>query len=238
MLKFGTLWVGKPFSKIELTAMSSFIYHGHELTIYLYDLEREVPNGVIKKDAREILSEDKIFMVDNSYAAFSDIFRYLMVRDTGLVWTDTDNVCLRSDWPKQDYIFGMQAADSNETIAGGILKAPNNSIFISELIRKSIEFDKENIAWSEIGPKLVTSKVNELDLISYAIPIEGFYSIGFQEWEMLWDKKYFNSVIERSKNSYCIQIWNQMRNRAEVDGDDLPSGSAIEYFYNKYYLGN
>jgi vacuolar-type H+-ATPase subunit B/Vma2 len=88
-----------------------------------------VPEGVNKLDAREIIEEKKIFKTDNSYGPFADMFRYKMIQQTGLTWTDTDNICLQKKWKFPEYLFGMQGGP-HKIVANGVLKAPKDSEFI------------------------------------------------------------------------------------------------------------
>lgn len=80
MAEFASLWVGRPLSKIEQTCLASFVYHKHSMVLFVYDMDLAVPKGVIKRDAREILTKDKIFKTDNSYGPFADMFRYNMIQ--------------------------------------------------------------------------------------------------------------------------------------------------------------
>lgn len=237
MAKFGALWVGRPLSKLEQTSLASFVYHGHEITLYVYNLDMEIPNGVIKKDAREILPEDSIFMVDNSYGPFADMFRYKMIQDTGLIWTDTDNICLRADWDTPEYLFGLQGGP-HELVAIGILKIPQGSELLLKIIDESTKFDKDKIVWGEIGPQLLTQYIHEYNLKHFIRPVRTFYPVNYWEWEQIWKPKYKAMLLDKCKNSYTLQVWNQMRNRKGLDPNVLPTGSAMEHFYNLYVKGN
>lgn len=237
MVNFGSLWVGRPLSKLEETCLASFIYHGHSVTLYVYDMDLKVPNGVVKKDANQIVPEDQLFIVDNSYGPFADMFRYRMIQETGLVWTDTDNVCLTSDWDMDEYIFGLQGGP-HKLVAIGILGMPKNSKLLMKVIDYSTTFDKGKIVWGEIGPQLLTQYVQEYGLEKYIKPVSTFYPIDYWEWEKIWKPKYLDQVLEACEGSYTLQIWNQMRNRAGLDPNKLPAGSAMEHFYNLYYKVN
>lgn len=234
MANFGSLWVGRPLSKLEQTCLSSFIYHGHSITLYVYDLDLDVPAGVVKKDANEIVKEDQLFIVDNSYGPFADMFRYKMIQQTGLIWTDTDNICLSDNWEIGDYLFGLQGGP-HKLVAIGILKMPKDSELLLDVIDYSVSFDKGKIVWGEIGPNLLTKYIKQHKLDKYIKPVETFYPIDYWDWKKIWDSKYLDEVLESCKNSYTLQVWNQMRNRAQQDPNSLPPGSAIEHFYNKYY---
>lgn len=231
MVNFGSLWIGNPLSKIEQTALSSFIYHGHSFTLFVYDMDLKVPKGIVKEDANKIVPESEIFRVQNSYGPFADMFRYKMIKTTGLTWTDTDNICLRSDWNFGEYLFGFEESDR---LANGILRMPQDSHLVNFLIKNSVKYDKNKIIWSEIGPLLVTNGAKKFDVLKYAQPPEVFYPIHFWQWKKIWTKQNRQEVLAKCKDSHTLQIWNQFLNRENIDKNILPRGSAIEYLHNKY----
>jgi hypothetical protein len=231
MANFGSLWIGNPLSKVEQTALASFIYYKHSLTLFVYDMNMKVPNGVVKEDANKIIPESKIFKVQNSYGPFADMFRYTMIKKTGLTWTDTDSICLKSDWDFGDYLFGFEEDDR---LANGILRMPQDSELIEFLIKNSVKYDKTKIVWSEIGPLLVTKGAKRFNVLKYAQPPEVFYPIHFWQWKKIWHKDYKEEVLDKCKDAHTLQIWNQFLNREGIDKNKLPKGSAIDYFYNKF----
>ena len=231
MANFGSLWIGNPLSKVEQTALASFIYHKHSFTLFVYDMKMEVPDGVVKEDANKIIPESEIFKVQNSYGPFADMFRYTMIQKTGLTWTDTDSICLRSDWDFGDYLFGFEEDDR---LANGILRMPQDSDLIGFLIKNSVKYDKSKIVWSEIGPLLVTKGAKRFNVLKYAQPPEVFYPVHFWQWKKIWNKDYKQEVLDKCKDAHTLQIWNQFLNREGIDKNKLPKGSAIEYFYNKF----
>jgi hypothetical protein len=231
MANFGSLWVGNPLSKVEQTALASFIYYGHSFTLFVYDMDMKVPNGIIKEDANQIIPESEIFKVQNSYGPFADMFRYTMIQKTGLTWTDTDSICLRSDWDFGDYLFGFEEDDR---LANGILRMPQDSELINFLIKNSVQYDKTKIVWSEIGPLLVTKGAKRFDVLKYAQEPNVFYPVHFWQWKKIWSKDYKQEVLDKCNGAHTLQIWNQFLNREGIDKNKLPKGSAIEYFYNKF----
>lgn len=231
MADFGSLWIGNPLSKVEQTALASFIYYGHSFTLFVYDMNIKVPNGVVKADANQIIPKSEIFKVQNSYGPFADMFRYTMIKKTGLIWTDTDSICLRANWNFGEYIFGFE---EEQRLANGILKMPQDSELIDFLIDNSVKYDKSKIVWSEIGPLLVTKGAKRFKVLRYAQPPEVFYPVHFWQWKKIWLKDYTNEVLDKCKGAHTLQIWNQFLNREGIDKNKLPKGSAIEYFYNKF----
>jgi hypothetical protein len=231
MADFGSLWIGNPLSKVEQTALASFIYYGHSFTLFVYDMGMAVPKGVIKKDANAIIDESEIFKVQDSYGPFADMFRYTMIKKTGLIWTDTDSICLKASWNFGDYIFGFE---EDQRLANGILKMPQESELIDFLIKNSVKFDKSKIVWSEIGPLLVTKGAKRFNVLGYAQQPEVFYPVHFWQWKKIWLKDYKQEVLDKCKGAHTLQIWNQFLNREGIDKNNLPEGSAIQHFYNKF----
>lgn len=238
MIKFGSLWVGRPLSKIEQTCLASFVYYGHDITLFVYDKKLEVPKGVKKEDASKIISKDRIFKIDNSYGPFADMFRYKMIKQTGLIWTDTDNICLqkKNKWKFPEYTFGLQGG-GHGVVANGLLKAPKDSQLIKDLVSVSDSYDKTSITWGEIGPQLLTEKIKEYKLQRYIQEPNVFYPVNYWEWKHLFLPEYFEKVMRQSRNSHTIQIWHQMLNREGFDNNNFLKGSAMDYFYNKFVGG-
>lgn len=233
-MNFGTLWVGRPLTLMEKFCLSSFVKMGHSITIFLYDMNIEVPNGVTKINAREILPKESIFTINNTYGAFSDIFRYNMILKTDLCWTDVDNICLKENWEFDDYIFGIQGVDKNmeKIVACGILHFPKDSIILKDLIDISMNIDKKKIKWGDIGPFLVTKKINEYNILNKAQNINTFYPINYLNWKTMWntDEKSLNFVMTNIKNSHSIQLWNQSitwHGGYNFNKNIFPIGSAI-----------
>lgn len=232
MANFASLWIGNSLSKVEETALASFIYYGHTFTLFVYDMSLRVPKGIVKENANKIIPESEIFKIQNSYGPFADMFRYVMIKNTGLTWTDTDSICLRPDWNFGEYLFGFE---ENDRLANGILRIPQDSNLIDFLINKSVRYDKSNIVWSEIGPLLVTKGAKKFNVLKYAQSPEVFYPIHFWQWKKIWLKDHKEEVLDKCKNSHTLQIWNQFLNREGIDKNNLPKGSAIAHLYKKYH---
>jgi hypothetical protein len=234
MAKFASLWVGNPMTKIQEVSLSSFIYHGHELTLYVYDMDMQVPEGVQKAFAGDIMNESEMFLVQNTYAAFSDLFRYRMIKKTGLVWVDADTICLSPIW---DELGDTYACIENDTVVGGVLALPKDSAAINYLIKQSTDFDKTKINWTDVGPALVDKAFRKFDLMVYVHPMEVFCGIHWSKWEKLWNPKYLKEIKKLEKTSKSISVYHSMTTRGGIDKNYLPSNSAMEYFYNKFVLG-
>ncbi|MEQ9425968.1 MAG: glycosyltransferase [Cyclobacteriaceae bacterium] len=109
------LWIGNSLSCMELLTMASFINHGHQFHLWVYDkILTELPSGVLIKNANDIIHESEIFEYENlcknnlgkgSVAGFSDLFRYKLLHDVGGWWVDMDITCLRPFDFTEPYVF-------------------------------------------------------------------------------------------------------------------------------------
>ncbi|NNJ66794.1 MAG: hypothetical protein HKP54_02025 [Boseongicola sp.] len=115
-----TLWIGPRLSVLEQLCLTSLVRHGMSPVLFCYDAVEGIPDGVEMRDAAEILPAERIFLNEErgSYAPFSDVFRYTMLRDTDLYWVDAD-VYLCRQFPLEDgYLFGWaQGSISNCVLA-------------------------------------------------------------------------------------------------------------------------
>ena len=228
------MWIGGPLTKIQKLSLMSFVYHGHSVDLFLYDLGLEVPSGVNKVDAREILNEESAFIANNSYAPFSDLFRYKMIQKTGLVWTDIDNVCLSDDWSDLGDIYAGYELQGESTpiVNNAILSLSKESDIVKFLVDESERFDKNNIVWGEIGPTLVTHAFSLFGYQEYIKDFNIFYPIAFYDYDILWNPEKKNECLDKVKDSKCFSIYNSMAQRSEVDRNNFPENSALNYFYN------
>jgi hypothetical protein len=94
----GTLWIGGPLSWLEQLCLKSFVDKGQKITLFSYEDIPNVPDGVIRRDGREIIDTDDFIKYEqkNSYALFADWFRLHMIhQNPGMIWVDTDVYCYR-----------------------------------------------------------------------------------------------------------------------------------------------
>ena len=84
---------------MEQMSIQSFIHHGHEYHLYVYDEVEGIPAGTKIKDANRVLPDSDIFSKTATktagYVTFSNLFRYQLLKDIGGWWVDLDVVCLQ-----------------------------------------------------------------------------------------------------------------------------------------------
>lgn len=236
MAEIGMLWIGKPLTKIEEISLHSFLYYGHDVTVYLYDQSIELPNNVKKGDANLIVDESKVFKVNQSFAMFSDFFRYVMIKKVGKVWVDMDTICLSSDWN-----FGSQTYASyiGQDVSNAVLSIEQDSKVIDFLIENASHiYDKLNeeiINYRLIGSILLTKAFKEFNLMDNVMPEVVLTGIPYSQSDLLFQKYDPLLISHRSKS---LSIYNSNFRGREHEKNNLPKGSFLEHFYNKYVLGN
>lgn len=244
-LKFGTLWFDNPPTLLQKISWSSYIYHGHELNIYLYDMSIEVPEGAIKKDANEIMPESEIFRNQHGYgngeSQFADVWRIHMLKKTDLIWTDSDVVCLTNDWPDyKPYLFGIQQAnthpDGPQNINNDILYLGDHKI-VDELLEFLDAFPKHTVKETEMGPELLTLLVYKNKLDSYAKPLEMFHSIKWCYVDKFVREDTFEELMETIKDKPAVSFYHsswKAHNLFDLIKGPLSEKTGIGYFAKKY----
>lgn len=234
-----SLWVGGPLGMIQKISLSSFIYHGYNVNLYVYDMNMDVPKGVIKKDANNILPEKTIFLNEGQLAAFSDIFRYAMIYMTGETWVDADTICLNDSFlDTREYAF---IEESSGYFAGGILKMPQNSGMAKSILKDALERRHNAVTtdWCYLGPTLVTKWVKHFGLQNHAIPnnMVSFFPNSHESIK-LWDKEFTDQILKESSEAYCMTPFNGglTKNGFAHLKNTMPDGSAIKYFYDKFLV--
>lgn len=240
MTTVSSLWVGGPLGKIQEICLASFLYYGHNVNLYVYDMDMKVPDGVKKIDANIIIPESRVFYHHGQLAAFSDLFRYYMIKQTKNMWVDADTLCL-SDYffEDADFVFIHQTtADKWEEFAGGILKISNNDKIVDDLIARTENKISSGLGhWCDIGPTLLTDIVNDYELGKFAVNanLVNMFTY-YMDGQKFWKPEFREEIISNSKHCYSATFFNGGLTAAGIDKNVLTPGSAIEYFYNKFVI--
>jgi len=254
-------WHGRPLSILEQLSMQSFLDHGHELHLYVYEKPNNVPAKVTIKDARDILPFDCLFYLKKrgSVSQFSDWIRYKILYEQGGIWADTDVICLQAFDYESDYIFGLESDDiANVAVLGlpkgdflaewmlNICNKPNQIMPYDsykekkrKIKRKLLNRGKEYIKWGEWGPWGLSSAAKHLGLFHHALPFWHFYAIGPDNWQTIFDSS-FSENPDFLKNCKAIHLWNDMHKRHPNfnANDKFPDDSLIETLKRKHGFEN
>lgn len=242
MASVSSLWVGGPLHLIQEISLASFVYHGHTMTLYVYDMNLKVPDGVIKKDAREIVPETEIFYHMGKLSPFADYFRYQMMKKTGSMWVDADTICFTDEFfDDREFVFIHELVEP-EYYAQGVLKLPQNSQILDDLVSESSRIKNsfsEDSKWGNLGPGLLTELVKKYNLEQYAVPYPLINLVDAPRFGVqFWDPKYKNEILKKSEAAYCGTFFNSALEFFDFADNKnvIPPDSAIEYFYKKFIL--
>src|SRR5579859_1374418 len=181
------LWIGKTLSKMELMTLRSFIRHGHEFHLWVYDkIETPLPPGVVIEDANRIIPRSQIIkradtdtetgVGKGSFSSpFSDLFRYKLLYEKGGYWVDMDVTCLRPFNFAAPYLFRPHRVG----VVGNIIKCPPRSPLMKAVYTKVARVANEHTDWL-VPNKILSQTIHKLKLSRY---IRG----GIWNQESWWD---------------------------------------------------
>lgn len=169
------LWIGKKLSPIELLTLHTFTGFGHQFYLWVYeDLQNEIPDGVILKNANVIMHESTIFrkkendpkwgIGKGSLGTFSDIFRYKLLYEYGGWWVDMDVSCLKPIDIESSYYFRGHPI---LPMVGNIMKTPKGCPAMKAAYEIAHEECDENVKeWLRTN-QILSEQVHYHDLQKY-----------------------------------------------------------------------
>lgn len=131
--RIGTLWIDGALRWIEQLCLASFVAQGHEVTLFSYGNVTGAPQGVAVRDAREVFDCPQDILAQCPAAYVADVFRLYLVRDTDMVWVDTDAYCL-SPFMRDaaGYVLGL--VPEGPFVNNGVIGAPGASAAVNQMI--------------------------------------------------------------------------------------------------------
>lgn len=174
------LWVEGPLSTLERLCLVSFLHHGYTVHLYTYGEVTGVPEGVIQISGEEILPRERVFTAPGvqaqSFAAFSDLFRYELLVQRGGWWFDMDFVCLRHDPPPKRLRFASTWEGEYGECANGCAMwcLPNDSHMIALRDRCEERLNAGETSFGSVGPFLIQAYVKANGLESFVSPFWEF----------------------------------------------------------------
>ena len=167
------MWVGQKLSKLELLTLHSFINHGHEFHLWVYDeIKTPLPAAVVLEDATQVIPRNAVFKKENtdpetgvgkgSYGApFSDLFRYKLLYEKGGYWVDMDVTCLHPLDFEAAYVFRTHRVG----VVGNVMKCPPGSHLMLSTYNQVLQQANKESAWlmpnRVLSENIVRSRMTE-----------------------------------------------------------------------------
>jgi hypothetical protein len=232
---FQSLWWGDSITPYEAVCMRSFIDHGHSYHLYSYFPDLKVPDGVVLRDAAELLPKADYFEYTgpgkDSPSAFSNLFRYKLLATHGGWWIDTDVICLSDQISPCNHFF---AFESDDIVNGAVLYfGPADPVMIRCL--GEVLAIRGHAEWGDLGPRLITKVLRDCGLIAQARPKDSCYAVGWKDALDLLDPSQADSIIERTKSAPFIHLWNEIYRRGGIDKTLRPApGSFLRQIADRH----
>jgi hypothetical protein len=226
-----TLWIGDRLGPVERACLRSFLAHGHRLVLWCYARPSGVPDGVLVRDAAEILPEDRIIRHRGGSAAlFANWFRYELQKRGRGIWIDCDLYALKPLERLPEQLFAWSAADEINT---AILRLPPDSPLIAPLVEmfeekkippglpwrarlaarwrllRSGRSGLSHMPWGSAGPRAFTRLARRHGLDRFALPAETFYPVHWRDAAWILDP---NVALEEvvTPDTLAIHLWNEL----------------------------
>ena len=221
--------------------------------------ERLSQTSCLRRSWGENLFAGKIFKYRDydSYSGFSNLFRYRLLAEKGGCWVDTDVVSLKPFQFPQDYrfvsvlegrpFFNIACIHTNKPyitfgreyyVNTWFIKAPPGSEIMDYCYRESLARDPATLKWGEIGPRLMTTAVNEFGFQQHVAPYETFFPINEHQWKQLIT----GSLVARWKwrkaldSSFAVHFYHEMWRRNNLDKDAAFTSNSIYEILKRRYL--
>jgi hypothetical protein len=249
-MQIASLWIGPRLGPLEQLSALSFLETGHDLTLYSYGPVEGCPKDVRLADANDLLLGPIVrHKKTGSPALHSDLFRFQLIKQTGMAWVDLDILALKNFPLDLEYIFAWENSDN---INGAVLKLPVNSSALQEVmvydraykgyppfLSKAKKFKYmiktlglgmtlAELPWGSIGPIGLTYCLKKTGEIEFALPQSSFYPVPLEQTASLLA----TPAIERSDfqaNVYGIHFWgSKMRKIVKNEhGGKIPEHSFM-----------
>ena len=257
----GTLWIGGALSWMEQLCLKSFVDQGQKITLFSYEDIPNVPEGVIRRDGREILDTDDFIKYEkkDSFALFADYFRiHMIAQNPGMIWVDTDVYCWRPMDYESDYVFGYELPNSkrvNNAILGlpadaevtrAILAFMEDRHPIPPFIKPSLQQEYREAAaagtpvhitqqpWGVWGPMMISHFVETFGLHDKVQPLDAFYPVTFRERTMMIRDadKVEEMLTERTT---ALHLWASNKRELGLRFNGIPrAGSFLDKLLKKH----
>lgn len=231
--QFATFWRG-PLDAITYGCMASFAHVGAALRVYAYEDRRDAPPGVEWADARavcpdELLLQRYLFEGKPSIAAFADMFRYTMIRETGCCWVDADILCLQEpDFAGEEIVFGRQPEFRGElVINNAVLKLPADDPTLNQLVAKAESAVDVDQTWGAIGPFLLTEIATRNGIDRFAREFHHFYPIEPDSFWKLFLPACRDEVAEAARQATFLHLWGELIARSGYDRSACPPAGSF-----------
>lgn len=223
-------WAYGDLSKLEQLCIETFLRRGYVLNLWSYGAIGNVPVGAKLRDARDLIPEENVFLnAKGSYASFSDIFRYAVVSELGGMWADADVAAVihAKELPEEAFLVSERVHQHVQINNNLIFNpAPTRGDLINLARVYSRAYPHSRIAWSEIGPDLLTALASIIPDHGYRIMPPDFANpVDSHECPL----KLLDPSFEFDRPPAFVHLYNERWRMTGTDKNQLfPQGSVMD----------
>lgn len=255
--RLNSLWVGDRLGYLEQLCFVSALGQGHEVVLYSYTPEtlHGVPNGVEIRDAREVMSEQRLVRYSDtgSFALGANFFRYRLLEKGLGYWVDADVYFIKPLNFSENFVLGWE----DETkINNAVLLLPSDSKIVQDLCnlpsdnicppwfgpKRSLQYyiarmtrkkgvRVQDLPWGTYGPEMLTYLAKKHKIADLAKKPSVFYPVGWPDARRLYGPaERIEAMI--GPDTHAVHLYNGTL--AELRDQSPPKGSYIEVACRKY----
>ncbi len=256
-----TLWIGGGLTWLEQLCLKSFVDRGQKITLFSYGPIPNVPQGVLRRDGREIVDTEDFIKYEkkDSYALFADYFRLrLLAAWPGVIWVDTDVYCHRPMDYDDDHVMGFELPGSTR-VNNAVLGLPAGGPILTDLLdfvsdrypvppflpartRRDYVAAREQGApvhvsqqpWGVWGPLMLTHFVARHGLLDRVQPLDAFYPVTFRE-RTLFLRSAQRAEARLTARTTALHLWASNKRELGLRHGGLPpKGSFLEQLVRRH----
>jgi mannosyltransferase OCH1-like enzyme len=230
-----SLWIGDRLSVMEQVCISSFLRHGHQFHLYVYQETAGVPPGTVVLDGNKVLPASRIFTYKEhqTYAGFANFFRYKLLLEIGGWFVDADTICVRPFQFRNQYVFSSEAINGRQLVNLAAMKVPPGSPIMQYAWEACERMNPTELKWSQCGPTLLRAATEACSLERYVKSWKTFCPIHFSVWEQILDPAVCWSFDDQT---HAIHLWNELWRRSGQDKDVPYASDCLYEQLKKRYL--
>ena len=237
-----TFWHGPSLPLWETLCLSSFLPFGHDVVVYTYNADLQVPEGIRVRPAGEILEEKHLFFYNHgsgrgSVSGFTNLFRYALLHKLGGWWIDTDLVCLKP-FPAPDRL--LAGHENAKVVNGAVIYSPPGNELMKLAFRQALDAGAD-VKWGETGPKLLTGLLRgRTGEECERLAPEQFYPVSWKSVvPSLLLPEHFSRCAAACRNSLAVHLYTEVFRRYAIPKDLLPpQGSYLARLFEAGGSGN
>lgn len=220
-----SFWFGTRLGPMEIMCIRSYLYHGHQFHLYVFNEVENIPPGTVVKDAADILSEGDIYKDSfGGYVNLSNLFRYTLLLKKGGWWVDMDTVCLKPFNFSQKYVFSSESSDpyNRYMVNTTFIKSEAGAGFLHDCLAFLEQRGTAHIHWGELGVNLISRMIFRNQLQEYICPSHYFCPVSAYQV-----RSFVEAGSPALPGSYAIHWWNEIWRKLEIDKDGKFDDSSL-----------